>query len=59
MAEMSYNEMLQAMEMECLWVGDDGDNLFKFDDINKRRKIRNAFFPLKFYNDKIKIPPLA
>lgn len=59
MAEMSYNDMLQAMEMECLWVGDDGDNLFKFDDINKRRKIRNALFPLKFYNDKIKIPPLA
>lgn len=59
MAEMSYNEMLQAMEMECLWIGDDGDNLFKFDEINKRRKIRNAFFPLKFYNDKIKVPDLA
>ena len=59
MAEMSYNDMLQAMEMECLWVGDDGDNLFKFDDINKRRIIRNALFPLKFYNEKIKIPPLA
>lgn len=59
MAEMSYNDMLQTMEMECLWVGDDGDNLFKFDDINKRRIIRNALFPLKFYNEKIKIPPLA
>jgi len=44
------------MEMECLWIGDDGDNLFKFDEINKRRRIKNALLPLKFYNDKIKLP---
>ena len=44
--------------MECLFYGDDGDNLFKFDDINRRRKIKNAFYPLKFYNDKIRVPDL-
>ena len=59
MAEMSFNDILQSMEMECMWIGDDGDNLFKFDEINKRRKIKNAFLPLKFYNDKIKVPGLA
>jgi hypothetical protein len=56
MSENSFNELIQAMEMECLWFGDTGDNLFKFDDFNKRRKIKNAFMPLKFYNDKYKIP---
>jgi len=45
--------------MECLWYGENENSLFKFDDINKRRKIKNAFYPLKFYNDKIKIPDLA
>lgn len=56
MAEMSFNELLQSMEMECMWIGDDGDNLFRFDEIDRRRKIKTAFLPLKFYNDKIKVP---
>ena len=56
MSENSYNELVQAMEMECLWYGDEGDNLFKFDDFNKRRKIKNAFYPLKFYNDRNPVP---
>jgi hypothetical protein len=59
MAEISFNELLQSMEMECMWIGDDGDNLFRFDEINKRRKIKTSFLPLKFYNDKIKIPDLS
>ena len=59
MAELSYNELLQSMEMECMWIGDDGDNLFRWDEIEKRRKIKNAFLPLKFYNDKLKVPPLS
>ena len=56
MSENSYNELVQAMEMECLWYGDEGDNLFKFDDFNKRRKIKNAFYPLRFYNDRNPVP---
>lgn len=55
-SETDFNELAFTMEMECMWVGDDGDNLFSFDEINRRRKIKNAFLPLKFYNDKIKIP---
>ena len=56
MSENSFNELIQAMEMECLWFGDTGDNLFKFDDFNRRRRIKNALMPLKFYNEKIKVP---
>lgn len=59
MSETDFNELAFSMEMECMWIGDDGDNLFKFDEINKRRKIKNALLPLKFYNDKIKIPDVV
>jgi len=45
--------------MECLWYGQNSDNLFRYEDINKRRKIKNAFYPLKFYNENVKIPDLA
>jgi hypothetical protein len=58
-SEQDFNFLTFQTEMECLWYGDDGDNLFRYDDINKRRKIKNAFYPLKFYNDKIKVPDLA
>lgn len=56
MSENDFNEMAFEMEMGTMWFGDTGDNLFKFDEINKRRKIKNALLPLKFYNDKIKVP---
>ena len=46
------------MEMEVMWQGDTGDNFFKFDEINKRRKIKNALLPLSFYNDKNPVPKL-
>ena len=59
MSEPDFNELIQAMEMECLWFGDEGDNLFKFDDIQKRRKLRTAFMPLKFYTDKNPVPKVA
>ena len=58
-SEQDFNFLTFQTEMECLWYGDDGDNLFKYDDINKRRKIKNAFHPLKFYNDRIPIPQRA
>lgn len=59
MSEADFNELAFNMEMEAIWFGDTGDNLFKFDEINKRRKIKNAFLPLRFYNDKIKIPDVG
>lgn len=59
MSEPDFNELIQQMEMECLWFGDIDGGLFKYDDIEKRRKLKNGFFPLKFYNEKITVPKLA
>ena len=59
MSEADFNELAFIMEMEAIWFGDTGDNLFKFDEIDKRRKIKNALYPLKFYNDKIKVPDIS
>lgn len=56
MSELDYNELVQQMEMECLWFGDTDGNLFKFDDLSVRRKLKRAYMPLSFYNDKIQIP---
>ena len=56
MSEADFNELAFTMEMECMWIGDDGDNLFKYEEFNKRRKIKSSFYPLKFYNDKVKVP---
>ncbi len=56
MSEPDYNELQQAMEMECMWFGDTGDSLFKFTDFNKRRKIKNALMPLKFYSNTVTVP---
>ena len=59
MSETDFNELAFTMEMEAIWFGDTGDNLFKFDEIDKRRRIKNALYPLKFYNDKIKVPDVS
>lgn len=59
MSELDFNELVQSMEMECLWFGDTDGNLFSFDALAARRKIKNAFLPLQFYNDKITVPKLC
>lgn len=59
MSESDFNLLSFQMEMECLWFGDTDGSLFRYDDIHKRRKIKNAFYPLKFYNDKIQVPDVA
>lgn len=59
MSEPDFNELIQSMEMECLWFGDEGDNLFKFDEIQKRRKLKTSFMPLKFYSDKNPVPKVG
>lgn len=59
MSEADFNELAFEMEMGTIWFGDTGDNLFKFDEINRRRKIKCAFMPLKFYSDKIKVPDVS
>lgn len=59
MSEADYNELVQQMEMECLWFGDTDGSLFKFDELTSRRRLRKAFPPLSFCNDKITIPKLT
>ena len=59
MSEADYNELVQQMEMECLWFGDTDGSLFKFDELTVRRRLRKALPPLSFCNDKITIPKLT
>lgn len=59
MSEADYNELVQQMEMECLWFGDTDGSLFKFDELTARRRLRKAFPLLSFCNDKITIPKLT
>lgn len=59
MSENDFNPLAFQMEMECLWFGDIDGNLFQYDDINKMRKIKNAFIPLELVNDRNTIPKLG
>ena len=59
MSEADYNELVQQMEMECLWFGDTDGSLFKFDELTARRRLRKALPPLSFCNDKTTIPKLT
>ena len=56
MSENDFNLLSFQMEMECLWFGDVDGSLFKYEELDKRRKIKSIFFPLNFYNDRITIP---
>ena len=59
MSEIDFNELAHTMEMECMWFGDTDGNLFSFDSLSGRRKIKNAYLPLSFYNDKTVVPKLG
>ena len=56
MEESDFNPLSFQMEMECMWFGDTDGSLFKFDELDKRRKIKNIFYPLQFYGDKLVVP---
>ena len=59
MEESSFNPLTFQMEMDCLWFGDIDGSLFKYDELSSRRKIKNAFHPLKYYTERHPVPPLA
>ncbi len=59
MSEADFNELAFYMEMCCMWFGDDGQNFFKYEDINKRRNIKNAYMPLKYYTERNPVPKVA
>lgn len=60
MSEADFDATSFAMEMGAEWHGDTDGAFFQFDDISKRRKIKNAFYPIEIYrNHSIKVPELA
>ena len=56
MSEQDFSETLFSMEMGCRWLGDSDGSFFKLEDFNKRRNLEKSLYPLKYYNDEIKIP---
>jgi len=60
MSEADFDPISWEMEMGGFWAGSNGDEFFNFDDINSRRKIKNAFYPLEIYkNHHISVPELS
>ena len=60
MSELDFDPIKFSMEMESLFFGDTDGAFFTYDDISKRRKIKNSFYALPLYNSRnIKVPDLA
>lgn len=58
MSEDDHDPILQQMEMECIWLGEETDGLFDYDILSKNRRIVHSLLPLKYYNDKNPVPKL-
>ena len=59
MSEADFDPISWQMEMLGIFLGSNGDEFFNYEDINSRRKIKNAFYPLEIYkNHHIAIPEL-
>ena len=59
MSEADFDEMTFRMEMETEWLGNDGEALFKFDDISSQRKIKSPLYTFKMNGaDKKNLPEL-
>ena len=60
MSEMDFDPIKFQIEMQSLFWGDTDGAFFTYDDISKRRKIKNSFYSLPIYNSRnVKIPDLA
>lgn len=59
MSENDFDPITWKMEMEGEFLGSNGDEFFKYEDISARRKIKKAFYPLEIYkNHHIPVPEL-
>ena len=59
MSEEDFDAMTFEMEMEALFFSDTEGNFFNYKEINERRKIKNAFYPLSMYKLKgLTVPKL-
>src|SRR5690606_9505315 len=45
MSESDFDPIAWLMEMEALWFGESEKAFFKFDDLNKNRKLGKAMYP--------------
>ena len=59
MTETNFNQTSFDMEMGCMWFGDDGNSLFKFEEVNHCRRIQHALLPLKYYNPNNPVPNVS
>ena len=60
MAEEDFDDISWAMEMGCEFYGDSDGSFFRYDDISKCRKIKNAYYSLDMYERRgLNVPELA
>lgn len=60
MAEEDFDEISWSMEMGCEFYGDSDGAFFRYDDLSKCRKIKNAYLPLDMYEKRgLNVPDLA
>ncbi|MGG0308437.1 terminase large subunit [Priestia megaterium] len=50
MSESDFDEVGFSMEMECLFFGESEKAFFKFEDLEKNRRLPKAMYPKDFYN---------
>jgi hypothetical protein len=59
MSEDDFDATSWSIEMGCLFFGDTDGTFFTFDDIDKRRKLKNPFYPPTLNSKNSKIPDLV
>ena len=60
MSEDDFDDIAFSMEMGALFYGDSDGAFFRYDDISKHRKIKNAYYSLDMYDKRgINVPELA
>lgn len=58
--EADFDEVAFSIEMESMFYGDSDGAFYRYDDIEKCRKIKNAYLPLEMYEKRgLNIPELS
>ena len=50
MSEDDFDDIAWEIEMGCLWYGESEKAYFKFDDLEKNRKVPQALYPPEYYS---------
>lgn len=50
MSEDDFDEIAWSIEMGCLWYGESEKAYFKYEDLEKNRKIPQAMYPIDYYS---------